>query len=90
MDDGEPPDKKRHLNMKECILCFKSRTKCGIIVKNPTLDGLKTILTVCKKQKDNVYELLSPIEDKILSNDIHVCFHKLLGDYTSFSQQLYV
>ena len=86
MAEGEPPGKKPRLNTKQCILCFKSLGKGGIVVKNPTRDGLQTIFQVCKRRKDNVYEQLSLIEDEILSNEIPVSFHKLCrANYTSSS-----
>lgn len=56
--------------LTSCIICDKQleiEKKSNPIVKNPTLDGLKTILNVAQLKYDDVFRKLSPHKEDILA-----------------------
>lgn len=89
--DDEPLDKRpRKLDTSKCIICFGGlhggQKGKDIVVKNPTPDGISTILKVSQKRNDEVLQLLSPFKDDIPSGKTKVSFHKSCrAKYTSVS-----
>jgi len=80
MELGEPPP-KRHC-ASQCIICLKKLT--GDVVKNPSPRGLQTLIDACEIWNDDTANGILPIEDKILSGEYPVSFHKTCrGTYTS-------
>ena len=67
--EGEPPDKKaRTFDKNKCIICFNSLAKLkgnDKVVRNPTIQGLTTILDIARVKNDAVYDALFPLEDQI-------------------------
>lgn len=64
--------------MTSCIICDKRleiEKKSNPIVKNPTLDGLITILNVAQL-KDDVFRKFSPHKEDILAGRLKVPYHK--------------
>lgn len=86
----EPPEKRPCLlDKSKCVICFKS---LGIskgrlqVIKNPTIDGITTILNVARARNDDVYAALSPCEDDLKSGALNISFHKSCrASYTSSS-----
>ena len=88
--EGEPPDKKaRTFDKNKCIICFNSLAKLkgnDKVVRNPTIQGLTTILDIARVKNDAVYDALFPLEDQIKLGEVKVSFHKLCrASYTSTS-----
>ena len=88
--ESEPPEKKpRLLDGHKCIICSKPLGKLkgnDKIVKNPTLEGISTILKIAHARKDEVFDALSPVEDQLRTQELKVSFHKSCrAAYTSSS-----
>lgn len=87
MDIEAPALKRRKIDTDHCIICFKafSNKKEGV-VQNPTHDGLNAILKASQVRHDDVYEVLWPLQQEILSFNLKVAFHKSYrAKYTSKS-----
>ena len=61
--------------LTNCIICDQEGKKSNPFVKNPTLDGLKTILNAAQLKDDDVLRKLSPHKDDILAGRLKVSFH---------------
>ena len=66
------------LDEKLCFICEKplQGDKKNPYIKNPTLEGLKTILKVAQERGDEVHKRVSPHSDDILSFKLKVSYHK--------------
>lgn len=66
------------LDEKVCLLCENALQghKNNPYVKNPTLQGLRTILNVAQERDDEVHKRLSPHSDDILSFKVKVSYHR--------------
>lgn len=92
---SEPPAKKvKTLDTSLCIICKKklySKDNSEPVVKNPTIEGLNSILKYADQKKDDVFELLSPHKEAVLSKKIQVSFHKSCrAKYTSKTNLMHV
>ena len=76
----EPPAKKKKNSYEDrCIFCEGSLTKVrgdNPVVANPTIDGLKSILSAANNRQDDVFTRLSPIADDILNKNIKIRYHQ--------------
>ena len=86
----EPPEKRPCLlDKNKCIICFQSLGSSkgkAQVVKNPTTDGVKTILRIAQARNDEIYAALSPYEDDLISGKLNIFFHKSCrASYTSSS-----
>lgn len=63
--------------LTNCIICDQplEGKKSKPLVKNPTLDGIKTILNAAQQKDDDVLQKLSPHKDNILAGELKVSFH---------------
>ena len=79
--------RKRVIDESYCVICEKSLTKENSknpVVRNPTKEGLQSILDAADIHKDKVYDLLWPVKDDILALKQKVLFHKnCRANYTS-------
>lgn len=86
---SEPPENRtlNSFNTNNCIICAKPLTKCkpnDTVVRNPTEEGLRTILRTCDQRKDEVYDLLWPVHEDVENKRLKVSYHKLCrAAYTS-------
>ncbi len=66
------------LDEKVCLICESALQgdKNNPHVKNPTLQGLKTILKAAEERGDEVHKRLSPHSDDILSFKVKVSYHR--------------
>ena len=88
MDLDQPSSSnKQTLDNKHCILCFKLLGKNeNNITRNPTTQGLTSILQTAKLKNDDVFHRLSFIEDDILNLKVKVAYHRSCrASYTSKS-----
>lgn len=79
--------RKKIIDDKHCVLCEKSLDKESSknpVVKNASKEGLQSLLDAAEIRKDQVYDLLWPVKDDILSLKVKVLFHKnCRANYTS-------
>ena len=79
--------RKRVTDESYCVICEKSLNKENSknpVVRNPTKEGLQSILDAADIRKDKVYDLLWPVKDDILALKQKVLFHKnCRASYTS-------
>ena len=88
--EDNPVKRKKVTDENQCVICKKSLAKESVknpIVKNPSKEGLKSILDAADIRKDDLYDLLWPVKDDILSLKQKVLFHKnCRANYTSKPQ----
>ena len=79
------------LNETLCSLCEKplQGDKNNPHVRNPTLEGLKTLLKDAQERGDEVHKRLSPHSDDILSFRLKVSYHRSCrANYCSSSNSM--
>ena len=79
--------RKEVVDEKNCVICEKSLEKDTTknpVVKNPSKEGLKSLTDATEIRKDELYDLLWPMKDDVLSGKQKVLFHKnCRANYTS-------
>ena len=85
--EENPVKRKKVIDENQCVICEKSLAKDSVkspIVKTPSKEGLKSILDAADIRKDDLYDLLWPVKDDILSLKQKTSFHKnCRTNYTS-------
>ena len=67
-----------------CEKSLEKDTTKNPVIKNPSKEGLKSLINAIEIRKDELYNLLRPMKDDVLSGKQKVLFHKnSRANYTS-------
>ena len=88
MDVYEEPQTKRRrsLDSVHCVICsdFLQGSSQGPAVKNPTVEGLRSVLNAAELRQDDIYQQIWPHREDILTLQFKVSYHKSCrAQYTS-------
>jgi len=88
MDVHEEPQTKRRrsLDIAHCVICsdLLQGSNQGPAVKNPTVEGLRSVLNAAELRQDDIYQQIWPHREDILTLQFKVSYHKSCrAQYTS-------
>ena len=83
----EPQTKRRRsLDIAHCVICSDvlQGSNHGPAVKNPTVEGLRSVLNAAELRQDDIYQQIWPHREDILTLQFKVSYHKSCrAKYTS-------
>ena len=89
-----PPKRLKSLDIQHCVICSEKFDKRNpdLIVRNPTKEGLNTLVAASEIRKDEVFHRLQSMKENILNENIqNIAFHKKCrATYTSKSNLKYI